>query len=87
MATLNDKLKRALASRFHGAEVKLTRTGGGTRVGGTLVWNGFQDMAQIDRQVELRRAIDDALSEGEQLQVSFILTVTPAELESITTDA
>jgi len=85
--TLNDKLRRALAARFPGADLKLTRSGHGKRLGGTLVWSGFEDTAQIDRQVELRRAIDDALSDEEQLLVSFILTVTPDELESITNDA
>ena len=86
MATLNQKLKRALASKFRGADVKLTQVNRGKRIGGTLIWQGFEGEAQIDRQVELRRVIDEALPPDEQLQVSFILTVTPDEFASITSD-
>lgn len=84
MATLNQKLKRALTSGFRGAEVMLTPFNHGKRLGGTLIWTGFEGKPQIDRQVELRRLIDKALPLDERLQVSFILTVTPEELASIT---
>ncbi len=69
MAKLNEKLKRALSSGFRGADVKLAEFTRGKRVSGTLVWEGFEGKAQIERQVELRRVIDGALQPDEQLQV------------------
>lgn len=83
MAKVNEKLKSALASEFRGAKVQLGQQYSGKGLGGTLVWEGFEGKPQIDRQVELRRAIDKALGPGEQVQVSFILTVTPEEMASI----
>ena len=86
METLKATLEEALASKFRGAQINLSSFRRGKPVGGTLVWKGFEGKAQIDRQVELRRVIRAALPENEQSKISFILTVTPDELESITVD-
>lgn len=83
MAKVNEKLKSALVSEFRGAKVQLGQFRSGKRVGGTLVWEGFEGKPQIDRQVELRRVVDKFLGPDEQVQVSFILTVTPEEMASI----
>lgn len=84
MATLKRKLEQALASHFKGAQLKLTGFTRGKRVGGSVIWEGFAGEMQIDRQVKLRRVVNDALPPDEQHQVSFILTVTPDEFASIT---
>jgi hypothetical protein len=86
MAALEKKLTQALAQRFTGADIKLRQSRPGRRVGGTLVWDGFEGEPQIDRQTQLRRAIDAALPAEEQVQVSFILTLTPDEFDSINED-
>lgn len=83
MVSLMSRVKRVLASHFNGAEVTLKRYTPGTRIGGQLVWDGFEGEMQIDRQVQLRRALRDGLTPEEQAQVSFILTLTPHEAASL----
>jgi hypothetical protein len=78
-ATLMQRLRQVLASDFSGAEVNLRRYQPGRRIGGSITWEGFEGKPQIDRQVELRRAINEHLLPEERTQVSFILTLTPAE--------
>ncbi len=75
---LIDNVRRALLRAFPGAEVRLRRKPA-NRVGGSLVWEGFDTQMQIDRQVQLRQAIGAALSPDQQPLVSFILTLTPDE--------
>ncbi len=50
MAALEKKLTQALALRFSGADIKLRQSRPGRRVGGTLIWDGFEGEPQIDRQ-------------------------------------
>ncbi len=69
---LIDDVRRVLRSQFRGATIKIAAFAGG-RVGGSLIWKGFEDLAQIDRQVALRDALD-SLPAHQQLKVSFILT-------------
>ncbi len=63
------------------AKVRLWRQAG--QVGGVLVWPGFDQMLQIDRQVKLRRAINSSLTEQDRHKVSFILTMTDLEEKGI----
>ena len=76
---LIDDVKRALRSNFRGAEIHLKRLSAGRRVGGSLIWDGFKGKPQIDRQTKLRRVIERALPPDQQVEVSFILTLTPDE--------
>jgi hypothetical protein len=80
---LTDKVEKALAKEFAGADVELKRLSPGQRVSGTLVWKGFAGKSQIERQTELRDAIDSNLEPAEQVKVSFILTLTPEEQLSL----
>jgi hypothetical protein len=81
MALTND-LRQLLKNHFPGAQVKLTSFRPGDRVGGTLIWDGFDSQPQIDRQTLLRKVID-ALPPDQQLKVSFIMTVTPEEFTTL----
>lgn len=82
MGNLTDRLRRGLSRRFKGAEVELRRVPGG-RIGGSVIWRGFEGLAQIDRQVELGEAIDDVLSKDQRSRISLILPLTPDEAASI----
>jgi hypothetical protein len=79
---LIDDVRRVLRNGFPGSTVKIASFAGG-RVGGNLIWKGFDGQAQIDRQSALRKVID-TLPPHEQLKVSFILTVTPEEQSALT---
>jgi hypothetical protein len=80
---LADKVEKALTQKFVGAEVELERLNPGQRVSGALVWKGFAGKSQIERQTELRDAIDSSLDPEEQAKVSFILTLTPQERSAL----
>jgi hypothetical protein len=84
MDKLISKVKRIIAKTLPGAKMHLWRQGG--TVGGVLAWTGFEGMAQIDRQVKLRSAINSSLDVEERPQVSFILTMTPGEDAAIAAD-
>ena len=81
MAMIDD-LKQALRSKFPGAKVALSRVARGERVGGSIIWDGFDGQAQIDRQTRLREAIS-SLPPEQQRQVTFILTLTPHEKDAL----
>lgn len=75
---LKERLEDVLTSHFAGAELHWMRTPG-NRLAGTMVWDGFLGQAQIDRQTQLRRVINESLPVDEQQTVSLILTLTPEE--------
>lgn len=81
MALVQD-LTRLLKARFSGAAVKLERVHGGERVGGELIWDGFDGQEQIDRQLAVREVVRQ-LPLDQQLDVSLILTLTPVERTSM----
>lgn len=84
MATLAQKVGSVLAQRFAGASLELKRLRPGDRIGGTVVWDGFTGLSQLDRQTQLRDALIEALAPDEHVKVSFILTVTPVERAAMT---
>lgn len=82
MATKIQEIEAALAARFRGADIELRRAKNG-RIRGSVIWDGFQGLPQIDRQVALGNALDEGVSEEQRSQVSMILTMTPDEAVSI----
>lgn len=76
------RINRRLEQSFPGATVEL-ETPYDDRVGGVLLWDGFQGVDQIDRQRRLWKALRSGLTQGEQLRVTAILTVTPSERSAI----
>jgi len=82
--TLTNRLRRVLKRHFDGAEVNsLVPAGPHHRVGGVLVWSGFEGMDGPDRQRALWRTLRERLSPEDLLQVSLIMTVTPTERDTM----
>lgn len=79
MGTFAKKLTRLLHQRFPNCELELEEVGGG-RIGGLIIWDGFNALDHIDRQKKLSEAIKSSLTPTEQLKISAILAMTPAEL-------
>jgi len=77
MALIND-LRQLLRKEFPGAHIKLQMYKPDKRLGGRLVWEGFDGQMQIDRQVRLHEVVQ-ALPLRERAKVSLILTLTPEE--------
>ena len=77
--TLSRRLKSILAESFPGASLRIERRGPLKKYGGIIVWQGFEGMEQIDRQRQLWSRLRSALSAEDQLRITAILTMTPAE--------
>ena len=75
-----EKLKETLATAFPGSTPELEVVEGVGRIGGFLIWSGFDDMDQLSRQRALSGALRDRLDREQLLGVTTILTLTPDEV-------
>ncbi len=80
MDALIRKLDDTIRAAFAGADVSLEVAPAISKIGGAVVWDGFEPLGQLDRQRRLWSALRDALSDDEQFQVTAILTLTPTEV-------
>ena len=78
MEELIKRLRQLLERVFPGATVEL-EVAAPEKVGGFLIWNGFDQVDQVERQRRLWTAIRDELSREDQLRITAILTLTPDE--------
>jgi len=85
MVTLDEKVRMLLNEEYPGCEVELEpRPENG--VGGSLVWKGFENLEQVDRQVAVRDLLRKKLATDEERRVSFIFAFTPDEMLAIKED-
>src|ERR1035438_1227256 len=74
-----------LEKTFPGSEVRdLDVPPGGTRMGGTLIWEGFKDLDHLDRQNQLWDALQDKYDRAELRSIGLIMTFTLDEVQAIT---
>jgi hypothetical protein len=76
-----DRVSEVILSALPGADPHLARLPNGGAVSGFVLWEGFDELDQVDRQQKLWGAIRSGLSEEEQDSVSAIFTLTPMEFE------
>jgi hypothetical protein len=76
--TLTERVTRLLEGRFPGVVVALDPTGPPDRVAGWIVWAGFENRDQVDRQRLLRQVLSELPAE-DRLYLGPILTLTPDE--------
>lgn len=79
MKRLKRELEQWLPEQFPGSEVSLELGRSGAKLSGILVWKGFDGLEPIDRQSLLRHAFRSHLNREDQLRISLIITLTPAE--------
>jgi undecaprenyl pyrophosphate synthase len=79
MEKLIRKLSRLLARRFRGAELEIEQVGE-DRVSGFLIWQGFTDLEQIERQRVLWRLLRRELTPKQIRSIAAIFTLTPQEM-------
>jgi acid stress-induced BolA-like protein IbaG/YrbA len=79
MEELINQLRNLLEAEFPEAKVELERASPAEKVGGLLIWSGFDGMEQIERQQRLADVIRSKLSRDDQIRITAILTVTPDE--------
>ena len=80
MANLTTSLKKALSTAFPRSQFRPEVNKADKRIGGVLVWDGFQDIDQIDRQRMVREALDRVIQGDPRRDIAFIITVTHAEM-------
>ena len=68
-----------MPGEFPGAEVALELGRPGTKLGGILAWKGFEGLEPIDRHRLVRNKIKQHFKQEDQLRISLIVTLTPAE--------
>ena len=73
-----EQVEALLQERFPGADIMLEPDYYSKRVIGHLIWNGFEDLEQIDRQDLVLSWLRQQLGE-EARRVSTILTYSPNE--------
>ncbi len=79
MEELIKRLRKLLEAQFPEAKAELEQAFPAEKVGGFLIWRGFDGMEQIDRQQRLSDVIRSELPREDQLRITAILTVTPDE--------
>lgn len=79
MERLKQELELWLPEQFPQAEIVLDPARRGQKIGGILAWDGFAGLEPIDRQGLLWRAIRARFDRDDQLRISILITLTPAE--------
>lgn len=79
IGSLSKRVGRILAEQFPGAKVTIERAKPAEKIGGIIVWKGFDGLDQVDRQSRLWSALRSQLSSDEQRKITAILTMAPAE--------
>jgi len=80
------RVRRVLAESFPGAKTELEIFPGTEKVGGYLIWKGFADLDQLDRQRMLDRSLRESMGEDYRSKVTTILAVTPVEIMAMRED-
>ncbi len=84
MEDLMTKVERVLHERFgDDARVELEQDSPTEKVGGYIVWDGFTDVEQLERQRQVWDALRSGLTADEERQVTAILTATPEEVAPV----
>jgi acid stress-induced BolA-like protein IbaG/YrbA len=73
------RLRQALEEKFPDAETELERFPGTKKIGGYLIWDGFEGFDQLERQQLLSNALRESLGDDYRSRVTTIFTLTPAE--------
>ena len=79
MERLKQELEQWLHEQFPGAEVALESARTSRKLGGILAWKGFDGLEPIDRQHLLWQKMRSHFDRNDQLSISIIVTLTPAE--------
>lgn len=81
MEELIERLSQLLQRQFPGSMPELEQVKPLQKVGGYLLWDGFEDLEQLDRQRKLSRVIREYLSPDDASRITTVFTLTPAEAE------
>lgn len=72
----------ALDRRFSGAKIHVSRFSEGDRLNGYIIWSGFDEVEQLDRQRRVYAALREEL-QADAAKISIILAYSPDEWEAM----
>jgi acid stress-induced BolA-like protein IbaG/YrbA len=81
---LIDHITAVLDGAFPKSLVEIEETVPGLKVGGHVVWDGFDGVEQIERQRRLWNTLRAELNADEFVHVGVILTLAPIEVAAWT---
>ena len=79
MERLKQEFEQWLPEQFPGAKLSFDTGDREAKLSGILAWSGFDGLEPIDRQSLLWRAIRAHFNRDDQLRISILITLTPAE--------
>lgn len=79
MERLKKELEAWFPEQFPGVEVSIDLGRPGTKLSGIVAWEGFDGLEPIDRQSLLWKKIRAHFSREDQLRISILITLSPAE--------
>jgi hypothetical protein len=83
MESLKEKVATLVKERFDEADTELEIIPKSKKLSGYVIWQGFVGESHRERQQQLWRVLREALKPEEQAQVSALLTLSPAEMQSL----
>ena len=83
MENLKAKVERVIGEALPGATTELEDIPASEKVSGFVIWQQFAGESHRERQRILWKALRERLDSEEQLGLSAILTVSPAEIASL----
>ena len=82
MGPIEEIVTSLLEGRFPDCVLEID-SGPHEKVGGSVIWRGFEEMDDVDRMRAIREALSRVLSQEERTQVTTIFGFTPTEIEVI----
>lgn len=79
MERLKLALEELLPQLLPGARVEIDPLRRGFKLSGIIVWSGFENLEPIDRQHILWGKLKTHFSREDQLRITMLITLTPAE--------
>ena len=79
MERLRTQLAEWLPQQFPRAEIVLDPARRGRKIGGIIAWDGFNGLEPIDRQELLWQSLRSHFDRDDQLLISSMIALTPAE--------
>ena len=76
-----DHARDALVKSFNQAVVRLTSIPASGGVGGFIVWDGFDDLDEKERQDRIWAVLRSELTPAEQMELSAIFALTSQEFQ------
>ena len=79
---IQEKVRKIIEESFPGCQLEIDLDSSSQRVTGFLIWSGFEDIDQMDRQNKLWDVLKKRLGD-EATRILAIFTHTPNEYEAM----